>query len=178
MEQLTTLRATNTFWKASTVSSGMNQYSGPVFKRYALAVAAILFSLTACDDAPSDVEIEKWKAEIVAVEKAFNDMAQQEGLVKAFEHYAAADGVIRRGKKVVKGKAAIAAWYENDVKPNETLTWVPTFVDVSQSGDLAYTYGDYIFTYPDTLGNNKENKGVFHTVWKRQSDGNWRFVWD
>ena len=105
-------------------------------------------------------------------------MAQKEGLIKAFEFYAAPDGVIRRKHKIIKGKSAIAQWYENDVKPNETLTWTPTFIDVSQSGDMAYTYGDFTFTYPDSLGNMKKNTGIFHTVWKRQANGKWRFVWD
>lgn len=123
-------------------------------------------------------DLEKWKKEIVEVEKAFNDMAQQEGLVKAFEFFAANDGVIRRSKKIIKGKEAIRKWYENDVQPNETLTWKPTFVDVSKSGDLAYTYGNFTFTFPDSLGNMKQNTGIFHTVWKRQADGSWRFVWD
>lgn len=148
-----------------------------VMKNYTLFLV-LIFLLAACNQPSSAEDIERWKEEIVAVEKAFNDMAQAEGLVKAFEFYAADDGVIRRGKKVIQGKAAIAKWYENDVKPNETLTWRPTFVEVSQSGDLAYTYGDFTFTYPDTLGAQKQNKGIFHTVWKRQSDGNWRFVWD
>ncbi len=30
----------------------------------------------------------------------------------------------------------------------------------------------------DSIGNDIDNKGVFHTVWKRQADGEWRFVWD
>ena len=46
------------------------------------------------------------------------------------------------------------------------------------SRDLGYTYGHYTFSYIDSGGNKIENKGVFHTVWKRQSDGTWRFVWD
>ncbi len=143
-----------------------------------LPAFSLLFLFTACQQPDNNGSAEKWKAEIVAVEKAFNDMAQKEGLVKAFEYYAAEDGAIRRGKKVVKGKGAIAAWYKEDVKPNETLSWVPTFVDVSASGDMAYTYGDYIFSYPDTAGVMKENRGIFHTVWKRQTDGTWGFVWD
>jgi len=148
----------------------MKKYSGFVF-----LVVLLFFG---CKSANQEDKIEKWKAEIMAVEKAFNDMAQEEGLVKAFEFYAAKEGVIKRGKKVIKGKVAIAEWYENDVKPNETLTWYPTFIDVSKSGDLAYTYGDFTFTHPDTLGTMKQNKGIFHTVWKKQADGNWRFVWD
>ena len=134
--------------------------------------------MVGCQGPPSAAQIEAWKAEIRAVEKAFNDMAQEEGLIKAFEYYAAADGVIRRSKKIIQGKQDIRAWYEKDVRPNETLTWTPTFVDVSQSGDMAYTYGDFVFTYPDTAGTMKQNKGIFHTVWKRQANGEWRFVWD
>ena len=140
----------------------------------------LFFILAACTSTPSDQQMAQWKEEIMAVEQDFNDMAQQEGLVKAFEFYAAEDGVIRRQKKIIQGKAAIAAWYEQDVRPNETLTWQPTFVDVSQSGDMAYTYGDFVFTYPDpdSTGVMKTNTGIFHTVWKRQEDGTWRFVWD
>lgn len=139
----------------------------------------ILFLLLVrCQNKENTNEIEKWKAEIMDVEKAFNDMAQDKGLIKAFEFYAAEDGVIRRNKKVIKGKKAISDWYTKDVRPNETLSWKPTFIDVSSSGDMAYTYGEYTFSYLDSLGNKKENKGIFHTVWKRQDDESWRFVWD
>ena len=144
-----------------------------------LICTVFIFSiLVGCKESDKTSEIEKWKMEIVAIEKAFNDMAQKEGLVKAFKFYAADEGVIRRKKKVIKGKVAIEEWYKKDVRPNETLSWNPTFVDVSNSGDMAYTYGDYIFSYPDSLGNIKESTGIFHTVWKRQTDGKWRFVWD
>ncbi|NER16122.1 YybH family protein [Spongiivirga citrea] len=146
-------------------------------KQNILILVLLLFISIGCTDRNQN-DLENWQAEIIKVEKDFNDMAQKDGLIKAFEFYAAKDGVIRRGKKVIKGKEAIANWYQKDVRPNETLTWKPTFVDVSESGDLAYTYGDYVFTSLDSLGNKKENKGIFHTVWKRQKDGNWRFVWD
>ena len=147
-------------------------------KTYLSFLFILLFPFFGCNTPNEKNELEKWKAEIMEVEKAFNDLAQKEGLIKAFEFYAAEDGVIRRKNKVYKGKDAIANWYKNDVKPNETLTWIPTFIDVSNSGDMAYTYGDFTFTYPDTLGNLKKSTGIFHTVWKRQADGDWRFVWD
>ncbi|SNR79516.1 YybH family protein [Dokdonia pacifica] len=136
------------------------------------------FCMIGCQHADTSQDVEKWKAEVMNVEKAFNDMAQKEGLIKAFEFYAAEDGVIRRGKKVIKGKKAIADWYKKDVRPNETLTWIPTYIEVSNAGDMAFTYGDYTFTSLDSLGTKKINKGIFHTVWRRQADGTWRFVWD
>ena len=138
----------------------------------------LLHGFAGCDRVTEVEKIKKWKSEIMTVEKEFNDMAQKEGLTKAFEFYAAKDGVIRRKREIIKGKVAIAQWYKEDVKPNETLTWKPTFVDVSKSGDMAYTYGEFIFNYPDSIGNIKTNTGIFHTVWKRQANGNWKFVWD
>lgn len=152
---------------------GMTTIKKPIILLFTLFV---FFS--SCDKVSKDQKMENWKAEIMVVEKEFNNMAQKEGLVKAFEFYAAEDGVIRRKNTIYKGKAAIAKWYKADVRPNETLTWEPTFIDVSESGDLAYTYGDFVFSYPDSTGNMKQNKGIFHTVWKRQADGTWRFVWD
>ncbi|NET34788.1 MAG: nuclear transport factor 2 family protein [Cyanothece sp. SIO1E1] len=147
-------------------------------KKHLSVLITLMFAFAGCQSPASPEQMEEWKAEVRAAEKAFNDMAQEEGLIKAFEHYAAEDGVIRRSKKIIKGKKDIREWYEKDVRPNETLTWTPTFVDVSESGDMAYTYGDFVFTYPDTTGAMKENKGIFHTVWKRQANGEWRFVWD
>lgn len=149
-------------------------------KKHLQLASLLLLGLISCNRAPSDQTMEQWKTEIIAMEKEFNDMAQKEGLVKAFEFYAAEDGVIRRSKKIIKGKNAIAAWCKEDVRPNEKLTWKPTFVEVSQSGDLAYTYGDFVFTYPDPDSTTiiKTNTGIFHTVWKRQANGDWRFVWD
>jgi len=141
-------------------------------------ILIILISTIGCNSYNSDSEIEQWKNEILQVEKAFNDMAQRDGLSKAFEYYAAENGEIKRDKKVIKGKSSIGEWYNEDVKPNESLSWKPTYVDVSKSGDMAYTYGDYTFTSQDSLGIVKVSKGIFHTVWKRQKDGLWRFVYD
>ena len=141
-------------------------------------ITVILFLSSCKTETISDEKMEVWKSEVRAAEKAFNDMAQEEGLTKAFEHFAAEDGVIRRSKKIIKGKNAIAEWYKNDVQPGDNLTWTPTFVDVSSSGDMAFTYGDFVFTYLDSLGNKKENRGIFHTVWKMQKDSSWKYAWD
>jgi len=143
-----------------------------------LSLIFLPFVLLACDNAPSTEQLTAWKTEIITIETQFDAMAQKKGLEKAFEFYAAEDGAIRRGKKVITGKSAIADWYAKDVQPNEKLTWKPTFVDVSSAGDMAYTYGDYVFSSTDSLGVKKESKGIFHTVWKRQLDGSWRFVYD
>jgi ketosteroid isomerase-like protein len=43
---------------------------------------------------------------------------------------------------------------------------------------MAYTYGKYLWKIRDEKGDTTEYRGVFHTVWKRDSEGTWKYVWD
>jgi ketosteroid isomerase-like protein len=136
-------------------------------------IGMMIFS---CSNEPDQTIIQKWKDEIVSTEKDFAEMAAEKGLHEAFVAFAAEDAVLMRNNEVVVGKNNIDAFYEG--RNTTGLNWKPDFVDVSSSGDLGYTYGQYTFTYSDSLGNSNESKGIFHTVWKRQNDGTWKFVWD
>ena len=129
----------------------------------------------------SDIgSVEEWKSEILETEKRFADMAMNEGIPEAFLFYAAEEAVLERNNKIVNGKVAIRDFFDGQLPVSDdiSLSWEPDFVDVSSSGDLGYTYGQYIFTSIDSAGNTSESRGVFHTVWKRQVDGDWKFVWD
>lgn len=141
-------------------------------------LSLVLLLFVSCNSGPSKEQLSKWKSEIEQTEKDFNDLAQKEGLAKAFETYAAPDGVINRRRKIIQGKKAIGQWYLDNPRPDRTLTWKPDFVDVSTSGDLGYTYGTAIFITTDSTGVKTQREAKFHTVWKRQPNGNWRFVWD
>jgi ketosteroid isomerase-like protein len=121
-------------------------------------------------------DIEKWKQEILETELNFAKMVKEEGLHKAFVAFAANDAVLMRNNNLVIGKNAIDERYKESNSKN--LSWKPDFIDVSKSGDLGYTYGKYNFTYIDSIGNEHVDTGVFHSVWKRQADGTWKYVWD
>jgi ketosteroid isomerase-like protein len=104
------------------------------------------------------------KKEILEAEKAFQQMAREKGLRDAFVFYA--------------DENAIQAWYDKRSGSKMELNWTPDFVEVSSSGDLGYTYGRYLMVITDSNGVRKEGKGIFHTVWKKQPDGTWKYVWD
>ena len=125
---------------------------------------------------PDKNAVEIWKQEILETEQSFAKMVKEEGIHKAFITYAADDAVLMRNNDLVLGKTNISLLYENQT--SKGLVWVPDFVDVSLSGDLGYTYGRYTFSHTDPDGNVVDSKGVFHTVWKRQAEGKWLFVWD
>jgi ketosteroid isomerase-like protein len=121
---------------------------------------------------------EKFKQEIIRAERDFARMAAEKGVAEAFSFYVADSGVVSIGEKLFRGKDAVRKHYESWTYKDVRLTWAPDFVDVSSSGDLGYTYGKYTFSFRDSTGKINESKGIFHTVWKRQADGSWRFVWD
>jgi ketosteroid isomerase-like protein len=53
--------------------------------------------------------------------------------------------------------------------PGFSIQWTPVKADVSSAGDIGYTAG----TYQATMGGTTE-KGKYVTVWKKQSDGQWK----
>lgn len=146
-------------------------------KRSLFTILGLILILSSCSLEKKDIEA--WKKEIADTEQAFATMAKKDGIPKAFITFAADDAVLLRNNELIKGKEAIKVSYEiRFPSANASLTWAPDFVDVSSSGDLGYTYGKYVYTSTDSLGNSTSSEGIFHTVWKRQSDGAWKFVWD
>ena len=143
-----------------------------------MLLISLLFN--SCNINKKENSIEKWKSEILITEQEFTEMAQKEGISKALLTFAAEDVVVMRNNSLIIGKESLRESFENEISEsgNYSLTWKPDFVDVASSGDLGYTYGKYISTTTDSIGNSKVVEGVFHTVWKRQPDGTWKFVWD
>lgn len=140
----------------------------------------ILLVLHSCNTNVKKKSMEKWKKEIVDTEQEFAEMAMKEGIPKAFLTYAANDAVLLRNNTLIIGIDSLRESYKDKESElsNVSLTWKPDFVDVALSGDLGYTYGKYVYTTTDSIGSKNEVEGIFHTVWKRQPDGKWKFVWD
>jgi ketosteroid isomerase-like protein len=70
------------------------------------------------------------------------------------------------------GKAEIAAaMAKSYAKPGFRLSWRPDYGKVF--GDVAVTSGPY-----ELASEDRAETGRYVTVWRRQADGSWRFVWD
>ena len=139
------------------------------------AIAASLILYTSCQ--PS-VSREEMKKEIFNTEKAFEKMAAEKGVAEAFAFFADPDGVINRNDSIIKGKEGIKGYYDIRGQTRASVSWTPDFIDVSDDGTLGYTYGRYTWKVRGDSGRLTEFTGIFHTVWKRQPDGTWRYVWD
>jgi hypothetical protein len=124
------------------------------------------------------VDTDAARNEILQTEKAFEKMASEKGTAEAFYFFADQNAVIRRSNdSLIIGKENIKLYYETKFNPKAKLSWTPDFVGVSDCGTLGYTYGKYTHTISDSTGRVIENRGIFHTVWKKQNNI-WRYVWD
>lgn len=120
----------------------------------------------------------QWIGEIREAEAAFARLAAEAGVKEAFLAFAADDAVIVRGNTAHRGRDALAAWFDAQTLRDVSLSWEPEFIDVSASGDMGYTYGPYVFRGVSEAGDTVKAEGIFHTVWKRQPNGRWKFVYD
>ena len=122
---------------------------------------------------------EKARQEIAEAEKNFEKMAAEKGIAEAFYFFADSNAVIKRQHDtLIKGKEAIRIYYSTDAFKTASVQWSPDFIDVAGKGDLGYTFGKYRWQSHDSAGKINEASGVFHTVWKKQKDGSWKYVWD
>jgi ketosteroid isomerase-like protein len=133
----------------------------------------------ACNSGNEHKNHDSLKQEIANTEKEFETAAKKKGIAEAFYFFADENAVIKRqNDSLIKGKENIKKYYQNPVFKTASVSWTPDFVDVSVDGTLGYTFGKYLWKTIDKNGRSDEFKGVFHTVWKKQSNGTWKYVWD
>jgi ketosteroid isomerase-like protein len=117
---------------------------------------------------------------LLEVDRAFNRRAQEVGVPAAFVEFAAEDAVIyRNGMDPIVGKEAIAKLLAPEGA--SILIWQPLTADIAESGDLGYTRGSFTLTTgPSADGTPGKGpfEGYYVSIWKIQSDGSWKWVFD
>lgn len=144
--------------------------------KFFIVIPLIFLFCVSCDHKSNK---EQLKQEVLKAEKSFEKMGEEKGIAEAFYFFADDSAVIKReNDTLILGKENIKKYHSGDFYKTASVKWAPDFIDVSDDGSMAYTYGKYIWTSIDENGSVAEFKGVFHTVWKRQKDKSWKYVWD
>jgi uncharacterized protein (TIGR02246 family) len=105
--------------------------------------------------------------------------AASRDLNRALPFWADDATILVPGVPPIVGKEAIRKYVtESFATPGFSITWKTENVEVSQSGDLAYSTGTNRISLngPDDKPLAEEGRGV--TIWKKQTDGSWRCVLD
>jgi ketosteroid isomerase-like protein len=106
-------------------------------------------------------------ADVVAAEREFAADAQARGWIAAFKKYAAADAIAFQPDPVNVQESFAKL---PDEPADRSLKWWPIYAGIARSGDLGFTTGP--FTVADQRG------GHYFTVWAKQADGSWRWIYD
>lgn len=112
---------------------------------------------------------------LVRLEADFAKAVAEHGRA-AFVTYFADDGVELEDGGGVTTRDAISKqppWPEGT-----SLTWTPVKAEMSASGDLGYTYGNYVFKSKNKEGKIVASYGKYMSVWKKQKGGSWKVVVD
>jgi uncharacterized protein (TIGR02246 family) len=153
-----------------------------VFGVIKLIAAALLFlphgSLLAQQTRPTRATVSAQEREVRAAESAMMAAAAEKGSAGYLSFYAEDAVELPAGAPMLLGKASIAKTMSFLDDKSNRLTWKPVRVDVSESGDLAYSFGNYEFTSVGKDGKSAVEHGKYTTVWKKQKDGRWKVVLD
>jgi ketosteroid isomerase-like protein len=106
-------------------------------------------------------------APIVAAERAFAVDGLTLGIKGSFLKHSAADALVFQPDPV-NAHAAFGA--QPDGPPGPKLEWWPLWAGISRDGNFGFTTGPYAV--------DGARKGHYFTVWKRQADGGWKWIFD
>jgi ketosteroid isomerase-like protein len=123
------------------------------------ALIAAAFALPAAAHAASD------PAPVVAAERAFAADGVAMGVKDSFLKHSAPDAIVLNPEPQL-AKAVFGAASQDGPK----LVWWPLWAGVAKSGDLGFTTGPYTV-------NDKPGAWYF-TVWAKQADGSWKWLFD
>jgi ketosteroid isomerase-like protein len=105
---------------------------------------------------------------VVAAERAFAADAARIGWIDAYPLWAAEDGIVLQ--KGISSALEFAANIHPDVRGDTSLAWGPEFAGVSAGGDFGFTAGPF--------NGDGTAFGYYLTVWRKQADGGWRWVFE
>ncbi|MBI3006613.1 MAG: DUF4440 domain-containing protein [Ignavibacteriales bacterium] len=108
----------------------------------------------------------------------FSKLSKELGPLQAFLTYLTEDAYLLHPDEMpLQGQNAIIAQYGSFPK-NASLTWEPTAVECSESGELGYSLGKYLLKRVGQDGISRMSEGFYLTVWKQQADGQLRAIAD
>lgn len=146
----------------------------------AIALCAAPLALAGCDQGPEKANTEELRQQILAQEDAWAKAyaARDADAVAGF--FAEDSALAAPGSQLLRGQDDIRK-AANDMVSDENLnlSFRANRVEVSESGDLAYSRGQYLLTMTNPQTKQPESsRGYYLTVWKKQADGSWKAIED
>jgi ketosteroid isomerase-like protein len=117
--------------------------------------------------------------EIRKADTAWSHAAENKDLDKFVSFYADDASAFPFNAPIANGKEQIRQlWSQLMSKPGFGLSFKPTKIEVSKSGDMAYETGTFELKLNDPQGNAMSIPGKYVVAWKKQPNHEWKAVAD
>jgi uncharacterized protein (TIGR02246 family) len=134
-----------------------------------LALLCVLFATTVFAQSAKDEQT------IRDLDKAWSEAANHKALDKTVSYYADDGSVLPFNAPIATGKDAIKqVWQHLMSAPGYGLTFAPSKIDISKSGDIAYEIGTFELKMNDQQGTPTTTAGKYVVVWKKTSQEKWK----
>ncbi|MFZ2030004.1 MAG: hypothetical protein WAU68_06840 [Vitreimonas sp.] len=130
----------------------------------ALLLAAAMLSACATTQHTSETA-----APVIGAERAFAARAHEIGWIPAFCEFSAPDSQLVGRAGLTPAHPRMCALPDDG---DRNLYWAPSFAGIASSGDLGFTTG------PASTDAARTPTIQYFTVWRRQPDGSWKWIYD
>lgn len=115
---------------------------------------------------------------LLRMEEAFSQTSEKEGFHTALKTFMAPQATkLVEGHHPLIGSDSIARVLDSQPDTAIVMTWKARHAEIAASGDLGYTWGDWILRKKHPQAGDTAY-GNYFTVWKKQADGSWKWVLD
>lgn len=136
----------------------------------------IILTINIIQACQSDRDDKANKADLIQADIQFSELSVNEGMKRAFLQFADDSAVLlRQGGWPIIGSINLEQSFARLNDSGFTLSWEPMDAFMAEAGDMGYTYGTFTRLIKAT---GQKSRGSYVTIWKKQSDGSWKFVLD
>jgi ketosteroid isomerase-like protein len=133
-------------------------------KRLILSTIFLAGSALAAD--PADV--------LKQADRDFAALSAKEGPGRAFHDFAAPNVTLLNSAQPHSTPEALLKSFG----PDTQIAWEPDEAQISAGGDMGYTMGHATITGKDKEGKATTSHSRYVTIWRKQADGSWKFIFD
>ena len=142
------------------------------------AIALLLFSALFASGCA--VAQQSARAELIRTDQAWATAASEgKDVEKVIAYWSDDAQIVPAGAPIISGKSAIRAYVaESFATPGFKISWETLDAAVSNDGTMGYTTAASTFTFPGPDGKLATETGRGIAVWRRDSSGEWKCVYD
>ena len=116
---------------------------------------------------------------LMNVDRSWSERSRQKGYHASRLDFASDSAIdLLDGEMPLHGIKEIKQYAATHPDSSYTLEWKPLRCAVATSGDIGYTYGGWTMHTKTKQQSDTSLYGDYITVWKKQTDGSWKYVVD